>query len=70
MADLVSDDVLSVFAVEASWAELPTALVDRYRGLAHRLVLYVAGFAWDRRDGTFERFGAVARSVRELSPPG
>ena len=42
----------------------------RYRGLAHRLVLCVAGFAWDRRDGSFERFGDVARSMRELSPSG
>lgn len=70
MAELVSDEVLSVFAVEATWSELPAALVERYRGLAHRLVLYVAGFAWDRRDGTFERFGAAARAVRDLSPSG
>jgi hypothetical protein len=30
-------------------------------------VLYVAGFAWGQPDGAFERFGAVARAVRELS---
>ncbi len=61
--------MLSVFAVEASWSELPEVLVARYRDLADRLVLYVAGFAWDRRDGTFEKMGDVARAVRDLSGP-
>ena len=70
MAELITDEVLSVFAVEAAWSELSEVLVARYRDLADRLVLYVAGFAWDREDGTFERFGAVARAVRDLSGPG
>ncbi len=70
MAELITDEVLAVFAVEAAWSELPEVLVARYRDLADRLVLYVAGFAWDRADGTFERFGAVARAVRDLSGPG
>jgi probable F420-dependent oxidoreductase len=70
MAELITDEVLAVFAVEASWSELPVALVDRYEGLADRLVLYVPGFAWGRPDGSFERFGAVAGAVRELSGRG
>ena len=69
MAELVTDDVLSVFAVEASWSELPEVLVSRYRDLADRLVLYIAGFAWDRQDGTFDKLGNVARAVRDLSGP-
>ena len=67
MAELITDEVLSVFAVESSWAELPAVLVDRYGDLADRLVLYVAGFAWGRPDGAFEEFGAVARAVRVLT---
>ena len=70
MAELITDEVLSVFAVEAPWSELPATLVDRYGELADRLVLYVAGFAWGRPDGAFERFGGVARAVRELSGQG
>jgi len=70
MAELITDEVLAVFAVEASWSELPGALVNRYEGLADRLVLYVPGFAWGQPDGSFERFGAVAGAVRELSGRG
>jgi hypothetical protein len=70
MGELITDEVLSVFAVESSWSDLPATLVDRYGDLADRLVLYVAGFAWGRPDGTFEKFGAVARAVRELGDQG
>ena len=67
MADLISDEVLAVFATEATWDDLAAALVTRYRGLADRLVLYVAGFSWGRGDGAFARLGEVARGVRELT---
>ena len=59
--------MLAVFATEATWDDLAAALVTRYRGLADRLVLYVAGFSWGRGDGAFARLGEVARGVRELT---
>jgi probable F420-dependent oxidoreductase len=40
MPELVSDEMLSVFATSASQEELPTALLKRYQGLADRLILY------------------------------
>ena len=41
MADLVSDDMLREFAVIASPADLPTALLERYQGVVDRLGLYI-----------------------------
>jgi probable F420-dependent oxidoreductase len=63
MASLVDDDVLAVFATEATWDGLAEALRSRYDGLADRLVLYLAGDAWERDRESFERFGAVARAL-------
>ena len=65
MAALIDDDVLAVFATEATWDGLADALRARYEGLADRLVLYLGGPAWDRDREAFERFGAVARQVAQ-----
>ena len=59
MAAQITDDHLAVFAVESTWDGLASALVDRYQGIASRVVLYNAA----RDPERFERYGAVARSV-------
>ncbi len=41
MPALISDEILSAFAVVADTADLPAALVERYQGLADRLTLYI-----------------------------
>lgn len=41
MPSLISDEMLSTFAVVASVDELPAGLLERYRGLADRLALYL-----------------------------
>ena len=41
MPELVSDEMLSTFAVVAPEADLAAALLERYRGLADRLSLYL-----------------------------
>lgn len=63
MSAAVPDDVLAHFTVEGSWRELPERIVERYAGIAARVVLYHA--ATGRQDGedVFDRFGAVARAV-------
>jgi hypothetical protein len=55
MGKLVDDDVLAVFATEASWDGLADALRARYAGLSDRLVMYLGGPAWDRDREAFER---------------
>ncbi len=63
MAAQITDDHLAVFAVESTWDGLASALVDRYQGIASRVVLYNAA----RDPERFERYGAVARSVSATS---
>jgi probable F420-dependent oxidoreductase len=41
MAELISDDMLREFAVIASPADLPAALLERYQGVVDRLGLYI-----------------------------
>ena len=62
MAEVVGDDLLAEFVVEGTWDSLAGALVDRYVGLASRLVLYFANPSL--ADGvTMARFGEVARRI-------
>ena len=69
MAELIDDELLGHFVVEAGWDELADALVARYRHVADRLILYFAGLAWDRDPTALGRWGEVAREVRERTAP-
>ena len=42
MADLITDDMLDHFAVICRWDELADRLVERYDGIATRLIMYTA----------------------------
>lgn len=66
MARAIPDDLLDHFVVEGTWADLPGRIAARCAvldGYQVRPVLYLAGAAAHRSDGTFERFGAVARAL-------
>ena len=60
MTELVSDEMLEVFATTASEDNLPTALKNRYQGLADRLTLYTP-FLPGERNSFWENL------IRELS---
>jgi hypothetical protein len=67
MAEVIDDDLLAHFVVEADWAGLPGAIAKRCEPLGAfdvQPVLYLAGMTAGRGDGTFERFGATARALR------
>ena len=65
MAAQITDDHLGVFCTEANWDDLAGALVDKYRGIAGRLVFYNATMGRpDRAAERLERFGEVARQIR------
>lgn len=63
-AATITDEMLSHFAVVASWEEMASALLDRYSGVASRLVMYLAAAGIERDRSTLERWGEVARRVR------
>jgi len=59
MAAQITDEHLAVFATESTWDDLADRLVDKYRGVATRLVLYNALGDPER----FERYGEIARRI-------
>lgn len=67
MTAVIDDGLLSAFVVEGSFAQLPGLLVERYGGIADRLVLYFAGSAWGQDPSWFQRCGELAREVHRLT---
>jgi hypothetical protein len=59
MAAQITDDHLATFATESTWDGLEDALVDKYEGIATRIVLYNALTDPER----FERYGEVAQRI-------
>jgi probable F420-dependent oxidoreductase len=64
MAALITDDMLEHFAVVASWDEIAGRLVERYGGVASRVVSYLAAESIRRDPRMVDRWGEVARAVR------
>ena len=63
MADVITDEMLEHFAVVATWDEMADALIDRYRGTAARLVMYLALESMRKDPSTVGRWGEIARTV-------
>jgi hypothetical protein len=62
MAPQITDEHIATFATESTWDGLADALIEKYEGIARRIVLHNALGHHER----FERYGAVARSMRAL----
>lgn len=60
----ITDEMLQHFAVVAPWHDMAGALLERYRGMASRLVMYLAMASLDRDPAILSRWGEVARQVR------
>jgi probable F420-dependent oxidoreductase len=63
MAAQITDDHIATFCTEATWDGLAQALVDKYRGVATRLVFYNAMLGHPER---LARFGEVTREIHFL----
>ncbi len=63
-AATISDEMLGHFAVVATWSDMAAALLERYRGTASRLVMYLAMASIDRDPATLTRWGRVAAEIR------
>jgi alkanesulfonate monooxygenase SsuD/methylene tetrahydromethanopterin reductase-like flavin-dependent oxidoreductase (luciferase family) len=59
MATQITDEHIATFATESTWDGLADALIEKYEGIATRIVLYNALGDLER----FERYGAVARRI-------
>ncbi len=63
MALVITDEILDNFAVVAPWDELADRLLERYRGIASRLVMYLAEDSITADPSALDRWGEVARAV-------
>lgn len=64
MAEVITDEMLDHFAVVCTWDELADRLIERYRGTASRIVMYLAEESIRLEPGNIGRWGEVARAVR------
>lgn len=67
MLEVISDEMLDHYTVDAKWDELADRLIERYRGRASRLIMYTAGMDYARDPSSIDRWGEVARAVAGAS---
>ncbi|HKH87425.1 MAG TPA: LLM class flavin-dependent oxidoreductase, partial [Acidimicrobiales bacterium] len=67
MAAVIDDDLLKHFVTEGSWDDIAETIVDKYDGIATRVVSYFTGSDVVADADAFERWGELARQVVALS---
>ena len=65
LAATITDDMLEHFAVVAPWDEMAGALLDRYKGVAARLVMYLGEDSIEENPANAGRWGEIARAVTD-----
>jgi probable F420-dependent oxidoreductase len=63
MAAVITDEILHNFSVSARWDEMADTLVERYRGVASRVVMYLAEDSIRADPRALDRWGEIARAV-------
>jgi alkanesulfonate monooxygenase SsuD/methylene tetrahydromethanopterin reductase-like flavin-dependent oxidoreductase (luciferase family) len=64
MAAVITDEMIEHYAVVAAWDDMADALVERYRGRAARLVMYLAAESIAKDPASAGRWGEISRAVR------
>jgi len=63
MAKLITDDMLAFYAVTSNWDDLPGCLLEKYGGVASRLIFYFSVEALEKGPEQMERWkDAIART--------
>ncbi|MBJ38278.1 MAG: LLM class F420-dependent oxidoreductase [Gammaproteobacteria bacterium] len=65
MAATITDEMLDEFALVRRWDDMADALLERYRGIAHRVVLYLTDEDVGNTPAHLARWGEIARAVRQ-----
>ena len=63
MAETITDEMLDHFALIAKWDDMADALLDRYRGVASRVVTYLASEDIQRNPVHLPKWGEIAKAV-------
>lgn len=69
MASVIDDDLLAHFCISGDWGTVADGLLERYAGLAHRIVSYFAGRAWQEDRAALGSWGELARDVQARGGP-
>ncbi len=69
MAAAISDELLDHFVVTASWDRLADRLLERYDGIADRVVSYFAGLSWAEQPQHLERWREVTGRIAAARSP-
>lgn len=63
MSAVVSDEILEHFIVSGSWDDIAERILQRYQGIATRVVNYFAGMAWGSDPAVLDRWTDVATAL-------
>ncbi len=63
MAQTISDEMLSHFALVSRWDDMADALVERYQGVASRVVTYLASEDIHRNPQNIAKWGEISRAL-------
>ena len=69
MSSVIDDDVLDHFCISGDFGEVADGVVERYGGVAARVVAYPAGTAWLEDPPALGRWGELARDVVSRTEP-
>ena len=64
MAPLINDEVLDQFGLVARWDDTADRLIERYKGKATRVVMYLAKTSILENPSNLAKWGEIARAVR------
>lgn len=67
MAATITDEMLEVYSLESTWDGLADALLEKYGGVADRVVMYDASANWTFGAGALERWRDVTAAVTKAS---
>lgn len=67
MAAIITEEMLDVYAVTATWDEMPEVLAARYGGVASRLIFYFTDAALERGPEHMERWKVMLAKLKELT---
>jgi alkanesulfonate monooxygenase SsuD/methylene tetrahydromethanopterin reductase-like flavin-dependent oxidoreductase (luciferase family) len=64
LAATITDEMLDAFAIVGRWDEIADRVVERYRGVAERVISYLTVEDIARLPDHLGRWGEIARAVR------
>nr|MCS5575344.1 hypothetical protein [Pseudomonadales bacterium] len=61
--DTITDEILDQFALVASWDDIADRLIERYQGVATRVITYLTAEDISKNPQNLPRWGEIARAV-------